>query len=39
MELGRLALASNSRIRAKRARALGWGPHRPSVFDVLAALK
>jgi nucleoside-diphosphate-sugar epimerase len=39
MELGRLALASNSRIRAKRARALGWKPHRPSVFDVLATLK
>ena len=39
VELGRLALASNSRIRAKRARALGWKPHRPSVFDVLAELK
>lgn len=39
VELGRLALASNSRIRAKRARALGWKPHRPSVFDVIAELK
>ncbi|CAM3653981.1 NAD-dependent epimerase/dehydratase family protein [Corallococcus sp. ZKHCc1 1396] len=36
VELGRLALASNSRIHAKRARALGWKPHRPSVFDVIA---
>ncbi|RKH57855.1 NAD-dependent epimerase/dehydratase family protein [Corallococcus llansteffanensis] len=39
VELGRLALASNSRIRAKRARALGWKPHRPSVFDVIAGMK
>ncbi|NBD13872.1 NAD-dependent epimerase/dehydratase family protein [Corallococcus silvisoli] len=39
VELGRLALASNSRIRAKRARALGWKPHRPSVFDVIAEMK
>ncbi|RKH33750.1 NAD-dependent epimerase/dehydratase family protein [Corallococcus praedator] len=39
VELGRLALASNSRIHAKRARALGWKPHRPSVFDVIAQMK
>ncbi|RKG88802.1 NAD-dependent epimerase/dehydratase family protein [Corallococcus terminator] len=39
VELGRLALASNSRIHAKRARELGWKPHRPSVFDVIAESK
>lgn len=38
-EMARLGLASNSRVRAKRARALGWKPHRPSVFDVLAGTK
>jgi len=34
----RLNLGSNSRVRARRARAeLGWKPHRPSVFEWLAS--
>lgn len=37
-EMARLGLASNSRVRAKRARELGWTPHRPSVFDVIAGM-
>ena len=27
------ALGSNSRVRARQARALGWSPHRTSVLD------
>lgn len=30
------ALGSNSRVRARRARALGWSPHRTSVLDWIA---
>jgi nucleoside-diphosphate-sugar epimerase len=31
------ALGSNSRVRAKRARALGWAPRRASVLDWIAS--
>jgi nucleoside-diphosphate-sugar epimerase len=32
----RCSLASNSRVRDKKARELGWRPHRPSLFEDVA---
>ncbi len=35
-ELARFGMGSNSRIRGVRARALGWAPRRPSLFESIA---
>lgn len=36
-EMAVFALGSNSRVRGKRARALGWEPKRTSVIDWIKA--